>query len=163
MIRGRKFRYSIVGTVLIVFLLVFSGSNVIFSKHPPTFKAWQAKIIKSCKKLTDQNNAAYIKIFDPYRVPHRDATLTDFIAFEKYFEPDFEAFEIILKSLDRPAEQESKIDEFLSAVEGYRMNLQKSATNYAAAKAEFAADGQTDASMRLGIASSALGLEKCIG
>ena len=113
--------------------------------------------------MIDQNNAAYVKIFDPFRVPHRDATLANFIAFEKYFEPQYEAFENKLKSLDRPAEEQSKIDEFVSAVEGYRMNLQKSATNLSAAKIEFAADGQTDASMRFGIAASALGLEKCVG
>ena len=160
-IKGRKFRYSIVGTV--VLLLIFAGANLIFSDPPPTFKAWKEKALQACTIMTDQNNAAYIKIIDPFSVPHHDATLADFIAFEKYFEPDFEAFEIKLNSLDRPKEQRSKVDEFLSAVEGYRKNLQKSARSYAAAKAEFAADGQTDASMRFGIASSALGLEKCVG
>ena len=163
MIRGRKVRYSIVGAVVVVSLLVFTGANLIFSKNAPTFIAWKEKVLQVCAIMVNQNNAAYIKIFDPYRDPHRDATLDDFIAFYKYFEPDYEAFEIKLKSLDRPAEQESQIDEFLSAVEGYRMNLQKSANNLAAAKADFAAGGQTDASMRFGISASALGLEKCVG
>ena len=163
MIRRRKTLNSIVVAAVVVLLIVFAGANLIFSKNPPTLNAWKEKVLQACAIVVDQNNAAYIKIFDPYRVPHRDATLDDFIAFEKYFEPDYEAFEIKVKSLERPAEEESKVDEFLSAVEGYRMNLQKSATSLAAAKAEFAADGQTDASMRVGIASSALGLQKCVG
>ena len=163
MIKGRKFGDSIVFSAVVVLWLVAAGANGIFSNNAPTFNAWKEKVLQACAIVVDQNNAAYIKIFDPYRDPHRDATLDDFIAFYKYFEPDYEAFEIKLKSLDRPAEQESQIDEFLSAVEGYRMNLQKSANNLAAAKADFAAGGQTDASMRFGISASALGLEKCVG
>lgn len=155
---SQKSRYSIIGVVIVVVLLVFAGTTDIFSNHQPSFKSWQAKIIKSCIKLNEQNNAAFMKIFSS----DHDPTIAEFIAFEKYYEPDFEAFEIYLKSLDRPAEQESKIDEFISAVEGYRINLQKSSANLAAAQTEFAAGGQTPAGMRLGIASSALGLEKCV-
>lgn len=156
--RGRKSRYAIVGGAVVFALLVFASTNVIFKKDRPTFKAWQAKVITSCTKLTDQNDAGFTKIFKS----EQDLTVTNFMAFEKYFEPDFEAFETYLKSLERPAEQESKIKEFVSAVEGYRMNLQRSSTNVAAAQAEFAADGRTAASMRFGIASSALGLQKCV-
>ncbi len=159
MIGGRKSRYTIVGGAVVFALLVFASTNIIFKKDRPTFKAWQANVLTSCTKLTDQNNAAFAKIFKS----EQDLNVANFMTFEKSFEPDFEAFETYLKSLDRPAEQKSKINEFVSAVEGYRMNLQKSSTNVAAAETEFAADGRTAASMRFGIASSALGLQKCVG
>ena len=159
MIRGRKLRFTIVGAVIVVSLLVFGGANVIFGKNAPTFIAWKEKVLQACAIMVNQNNEAFQKIFPSDREP----TVTDFMALERRFEPDFEAFEIKLKSLERPAEQESKIDELISAVEGYRMNIHNSATNLAAAQAEFAANGRTDASMRAGIAASALGLQKCIG
>ena len=158
MIRGLKSRYSIAGAALLVLVIVFAGANLIFSKDRPTFKAWQVEAIKACTKMVDQNNAAFAKIF----TSEEDLTVANFIAFEKSFEPDFESFETYLKSLDRPAEQGSKVEEFVGAVEGYRKNLQKSSTNLAAAQAEFAAEGRTPASMRFGIAASALGLQKCV-
>lgn len=159
MIRGRKFGDSLVFAAVVVLWLVAAGANGIFSNNAPTFNAWKEKVLQACAIMVNQNNEAYIEIFPSDREP----TVTDFMAFESRYAPDFEAFEIKLKSLERPVEQELKIDELISAVEGYRKNIQKSATNLAAAKAEFAAGGQTDASMRAGMAASALGLEKCVG
>ncbi len=159
MIKGRKVGDSIVFAGVVVLWLVSAGANGIFSNNAPTFNAWKEKVLQACAIWVNQDNEAFIEIFPTDREP----TLTDFIALEKRLAPDFEALEIKLKSLERSAEQELKIDELISAVEGYRKNIQKSATNLAAAKAEFAAGGQTDASMRVVMAASALGLEKCVG
>lgn len=159
MARLPKSRYSIFGVVAIVLLLVFAGANVILSKQPLTFAAWKVEALKACTKMVDKNNAAFLKIFHS----DQDPTLAEFIAFKKYFVPDFEAFERELKSQDRPAEKKSEVDDFMRAVEDYRMNIQESATNIAAAKVEFAAGGQTEASMVFGKTASVLGLEKCVG
>jgi hypothetical protein len=144
------------GVIVVALLVVLVGANLIFSKDRPTMKAWQADVVKSCLTLESQRQLAAAQL-----PADRAPTVEELMVFLQNFEPNFSEFETNLKSLDRPAGQDSKIDEMESATESYRIALHESSTNVAAAQVELAADGQTPESARLEAAFADMGLQKC--
>jgi len=145
-------------TALVLTVIVGTSTLAGCADDKPSASDWAAKVVKVCKGLTTDREAAITATGMP-----TDAapTVEQLMAFSAAFAPTFTSAASKIKAFDRPSGMDAEINELFAALDGATARVARGATDAAVAEEDINSQDGAPEWARLEAASVAAGVAEC--